>query len=481
MNSSLPSGRIRAFRRIGLLIVSFVLGLPAAGQAAHFGPPEYWPAGPAPRGIVSADFDGDGNLDVAVVNTTASNVSVFPGDGSGGFAAPQFLATGQHPVALAVADFNLDGDPDLATADSLSNTVSLFFGAAGAAFAPRVAYPVWPGPLSLTIGPGYWGVAPGVVTASADGHTSHYEGDGSGSLFWRTTGNAGPHPCGVAALDFNGDSVEDIVVANADPAANPGSITLLAGYYEYYDRYWYYVTDVLAAPAVPQGLTTADLDGGSWPELAAVTADGILSVWIGDGQTPYAARSDVFVGAPLSGVVAADLDGDTLPDLVACGPTGALAVFRNLAGSVSLDELLQLAEPVAGVTVGDFDQDGRPDLAVALPRTDRVALFRGGTVAASPQDQPPPSAPRLSSAPNPARGPVTFTLNTTQAGPVHMEVRDVKGRLVRRLTAHPEGTRNARVVWDLTDAGGAPTASGIYFVTATGAGGRATSRVTVAR
>lgn len=476
--------------RVTLALIGSTLGaLPGLSLAASFAPPVYWPAGPSPRGVVSADFDGDGNLDVAVVNTTAHSVSILLGDGGGNFAAPAATATGQEPVALAVADFNLDNDPDLATADALSGTASILFGASGAGFAPRVAYPVWPGPVSIAIGPGFWGVAPGIVTASANGKTSHYEGDGSGSLFWRTTGDAGPNPGGVAALDFNGDNVEDIIVAGADPAASPGTITLLAGYYEYYDRYWYYVREDLAAPTVPQAVTTVDLEGGSWPDLIVASAgpgSGMLSIWQGDGQSPYASRSDIPVDEPLTSVLAADLDGDLEPDLVAGGPTGAVAVFRNDGGGVALEQLLQLAEPVAGIAAGDFDQDGLPDLAVALPHSDRVALFRGSAVSGTAAEGTIPTdpiltAPILTAAPNPTRGRVLLTLRSPGATPREIVVQDVAGRLVRRLTAASDDASGLRFVWDLTDQRGDAAAPGVYFLTTTGSGGRAMSRITVLR
>ena len=69
-----------------------------------------------PQGIVSADFDGDGNLDLAATLYNAPGIVVSLGDGSGGFGPPQQVRLPHHPLpfGLATGDFNGDGKTDLA-------------------------------------------------------------------------------------------------------------------------------------------------------------------------------------------------------------------------------------------------------------------------------------------------------------------------------------------------------------------------------
>lgn len=69
--------------------------------------------GSAPSVVVSADFNGDGFLDLACNNSGSNTVSLLLGNGAGGFALVSTLATGTFPRCLATGDFNGDGRPDI--------------------------------------------------------------------------------------------------------------------------------------------------------------------------------------------------------------------------------------------------------------------------------------------------------------------------------------------------------------------------------
>ena len=84
--------------------------------------------GSAPNDIATGDFNGDGVLDIAVPNSTGSQVNVLLNNGTGTFTRNNF-ASGSNPFTATVGDFNKDGRVDIAVANSnTSGTVGILYG-----------------------------------------------------------------------------------------------------------------------------------------------------------------------------------------------------------------------------------------------------------------------------------------------------------------------------------------------------------------
>src|SRR5262249_36347335 len=81
-----------------------------------------------PLSVAVGDFNGDGNLDIAVANAGSKNVSVLLGYGTGAFRAASPLSVGRSPISVVVGDFNQDGKPDIAVANNDSANVSVLLG-----------------------------------------------------------------------------------------------------------------------------------------------------------------------------------------------------------------------------------------------------------------------------------------------------------------------------------------------------------------
>ena len=102
-------------------------------------------AGSSPVFVATADWNGDGKLDIAVVNngiTTGSYVvSILTGDGNGGFGQINNVDIGNTtvPRGAVVGDFNKDGKPDLAVAGYGNNTIPVLLGKGDGTFEPVIS------------------------------------------------------------------------------------------------------------------------------------------------------------------------------------------------------------------------------------------------------------------------------------------------------------------------------------------------------
>jgi hypothetical protein len=76
-----------------------------------------------PQGIVIADFNCYGKLDLVVANYDDSTTSILLGDGT--FAPRVTFATGFRPGIVSAVDLNSDGKLDLAVVNSLGISIHL--------------------------------------------------------------------------------------------------------------------------------------------------------------------------------------------------------------------------------------------------------------------------------------------------------------------------------------------------------------------
>src|SRR5579859_2934551 len=79
------------------------------GQQSEFTTPTDLAAGRQPYSVAAADFNGDGLVDLAVVDYGSSGVSVLLGQGNGAFQASASYLVGAFPSSVAVGDLNGDG------------------------------------------------------------------------------------------------------------------------------------------------------------------------------------------------------------------------------------------------------------------------------------------------------------------------------------------------------------------------------------
>ncbi|MEM6470111.1 MAG: FG-GAP-like repeat-containing protein [Planctomycetota bacterium] len=92
--------------------------------------------GDRPERMVSADATGDGLLDVVITLPESNRIMILPGDGNSfDFAAPIYISLDGSPSDVAVLELNDDGKPDVAVTIPDSNTLDVFYGLGDGQFA----------------------------------------------------------------------------------------------------------------------------------------------------------------------------------------------------------------------------------------------------------------------------------------------------------------------------------------------------------
>lgn len=187
-----------------------------------FQPYTFYPdAGYQTIGVAVGDFNHDGILDVVAAGGLSGSVSLFLGNGDGTFQPHIDFPAGNQALELTVADFDGDGNLDIAVANT-SNSVSILLGRGDGTFQPQVQYSVPNTPFSITSvdvnGDGKVDLA--VATGSPFISVSLLLGNGDGT-FQPHIDFASSGAAGISAGDFNNDGLIDF------SGANNGGVTTL--------------------------------------------------------------------------------------------------------------------------------------------------------------------------------------------------------------------------------------------------------------
>jgi hypothetical protein len=167
------------------------------------------------------DFNGDGKLDLAVVNFASNTISILLGTGTGSFGAKTDFGTGSSPRSVAVGDFNGDGKLDLAVANTGDNTVSILLGTGMGSFASKTDFSTDGGPFSIAAG-----------DFNRDGKLDVATANSSSNTISILTNNTPPNIILAAVTRTAGTSSANVLIATvSDPqdAANALTVTINGG------------------------------------------------------------------------------------------------------------------------------------------------------------------------------------------------------------------------------------------------------------
>ena len=116
----------------------------------HSTPSSTYSVGGAPIFAAFGDFNGNGSLDMAVVNSSAGTVTILLNNGNGGFTIGNSYSVGaQGPVGIIANDINDDGKLDLQIVNQSSSLYSILLGNGDGTFGNLSTGPTGSSPFSI--------------------------------------------------------------------------------------------------------------------------------------------------------------------------------------------------------------------------------------------------------------------------------------------------------------------------------------------
>ena len=278
------------------------------------------------------DFNLDGFIDIAVGNSQNNMVTVFIGDGTGGFSSIQNYIADEGVRGLSVIDVNGDGFMDIVTANRNANNVSILINNGDGSFASPVNFD----------GNGIGETACASADVNGDGIMDLYigarssnelilfMGDGDGGFTFSSKVKVGSGPWMITAGDVNGDGVPDVV------SANSGSSNLSVVFAD--------ANGNLSAPvnyptgSFPLAIDLGDIDGDG--DLEVVTSNfstADYTMYENDGTGNYINRRNFDANSAGSCAVLHDRDNDGDMDMTGIDELDDLLILFTNEIAVRVD------------------------------------------------------------------------------------------------------------------------------------------------
>lgn len=270
-------------------------------------------------GAYAGDINNDNYTDLIVVNEDAEDVRIMFNDGTGHYGdfTIQELPGSTKPSTNQGADFNHDGEIDLALGSTQGPEVSILIGNGDGTFAPEVTYDADDGVRGLAIIDWDCDGFADLATANRNGSNMAFlRNDGTGIFedptFMETGAN---QETATMAADFNNDGIMDLGVG-----AYSGSVVMVLigdgeGGFE--------VSATVDVNSNPWMIGCGDVNGdGNCDLVSANAGNSNMSVHLGDGLGGLGAPAYFGTGSFPLAVDLGDLDGDGDLDMISSNYSG---------------------------------------------------------------------------------------------------------------------------------------------------------------
>jgi hypothetical protein len=323
-----------------------------------------------PENVVTGDFNNDGILDFAVIDSDTSTVSVFIGTGNGSFLPAVTYATANRGNDLKVADFNGDGKLDLVSVGISQGPtpVSVLLGNGDGTFQPGVPYAVGNGAISVAVGDFNGDGFEDVAVANLSGNSvSILLGKGDGTFQTEAEYPVGNAPISLAVGDFNGDGILDLAVVNA---ADQTVGVLLGNGDGTFPAQVPYPVGEQSEPFDSVYVLVADFNkDGKLDLVVANNADGTVGILLGNGDGTFRPQATYPAGNGPNGLAFGDFNQDGNLDLAVTdnnNTTSVSILYGNGDGTFqSARNNSLVGNGPWGIATGDFNGDGLSDLVVS--------------------------------------------------------------------------------------------------------------------
>ena len=357
--------------------------------------------------VITADFHGNGKLDLAVTNTADGTVSILMGNGDGTFQPAVTYNTGLgagNPVWLAAADFNGDGKLDLAV-EGNNGEVSVMLGNGNGTFAAPKVYAVGAADRGGVAVGDYFGNGRQDIAVAIFGNNTVADPAQQRRRHLRDPGGRWRCPPGSRTSapsttgNFFGNGYADLAVAGGEGYNNvlsttdPAGVALFKndgkGHFTFEGKYLAAVTpdpgggNGQGDTVNPEHVNAADLNGDGKPDLVLSLYDHNIDVFINNGDgtfqpaVAYTTETPGSVGGYPRGVAFGDFNGDGKVDIATLNfgepvpadqstpePGSVGVLYGNGDGTFQAPIQYTPYDLPGGLAVGDFNGDGLADLAV---------------------------------------------------------------------------------------------------------------------